>query len=662
MTGQAPDRPPVTDATVRDEPPPRTGYAARAGIVAVSAAMLGSALGWRNSLGAWARARLEWLTAAHALWLGLGLALAALSLWALSTRVSTSKKTPGLRALAPATPPAVAWLPLVIALSASFAIVLSAETAIPRVLGDELIYSGVAKGLAVQGDFLLRGERHLSHSLLYPLLISPAYSLAPNGASAHSAVQALNALMMSLTALPAWALARRVVPPRWALAVALSSVAGSWLGFSAWVMTESAFYPAVTAFALLLVATLERPTLTRQGAVVVAVGAIVAIRAQALVLPLGVLLAVLLFGLTAGSLRRTLRSLAPLVAVMTTILAAGSLALWLGLASNVTSYSVVFDGTITAGALLRWSAWNLAVLALASGLVAAVALPGAAAEMLRRQAPVGDRAVGAVIVAQSIAITASVAVLSASSFGLGRLQERTIFYLAPLLLTGMAVWLHRGLRARRPWAAAAGAIGVLAIVAWLPDTIPGGTTVASLLAAIHSVPLGLSAALAVAVLGIIATFLPGSAIWPVLGAGLVAAAVLATDQTGWNSPISQAQSSRLAWIDRALPAGARAALVHLATVPPAGDRCASAAVGDQQELMLLSEFLNTRVTYAGYVFDPYRVPVAGSKAARVDLSALRPDNFPHGASLTLWHVDKPARLDFQGPLQLTPRPDGQPCS
>lgn len=673
----------------------RRGHLIAGAIVLASALELIAAWVWRESLADRARVRLEWLTATRSSWLLLGIVLMASVSWVLSKTVLRSVQLPA-RTRPRSSAPTSAWLLLVIASFASLSIVLSAETTIPRVLGDELIYSGIAKSLAVQGHFLLRDEIHLGHSILYPLLISPMYWLARDGAAAHAAVQATNALLMSLTALPAWAIARRVVPGGWALAVAVLSAAGPWLAFSAWVMTESAFYPAVTAFALLLVMTIERPTLFRQGSVLVAVGVIAAIRAQALVLLLAVILAVLLFGLTSRALRTTLRALAPLTIGAMAILLAGSLALVLGVASNVTAYAAVFDGSITLGGLVRWSAWNLAILALTTGCVAAVAFPGATAELLRSQAPTSERAVGTVMVAQFIAITASVAILSASKFGLGLLQERTIFYLAPLLFTGMAVWLHRGLRTRRPATAAAGAVGVIAIVAWLPADIPNGTTVESLLGAIHNAPFGLSAAVAVAILGVIAAFLPGSAVWPVFFVGATMLTVTAADQTSWNSPISQAQSAELAWIDQALPDGATAKIVHISTASSGQTTCEKDAIIDQQALVLLSEFLNTRATYAGYLYDPYvidytpereltlgqdlvlldrgrplgtdylavdsRVPVAGSKVARIDLNALRPDNYSHGASLTLWRVQKPARLDIQGPLRLTPRPDGQPCA
>ena len=79
---------------------------------------------------------------------------------------------------------------------------------------DELIWSEVARGIADAGEPLLRDEPDPGYSIVYPLLISPVYALFDSLPDAYAGVKTLNALLMSLAAVPAFFLARRVVRRR----------------------------------------------------------------------------------------------------------------------------------------------------------------------------------------------------------------------------------------------------------------------------------------------------------------------------------------------------------------------------------------------------------------------------------------------------------------
>ena len=57
----------------------------------------------------------------------------------------------------------------------------------PFILVDEIIWSEIARGIADAGEPLIRGEPDPGYSIVYPLLISPAYALFDNLVDAYAA-------------------------------------------------------------------------------------------------------------------------------------------------------------------------------------------------------------------------------------------------------------------------------------------------------------------------------------------------------------------------------------------------------------------------------------------------------------------------------------------
>ena len=106
--------------------------------------------------------------------------------------------------------PAWGWLALLILVSFLVRASLARGMVAPFIMVDELVYSELAKSLADDGRFLVRGVESAGYSLVYPLLISPAYALFDHLTHAYAAVKTINALVMSLAAIPAYLLARRV--------------------------------------------------------------------------------------------------------------------------------------------------------------------------------------------------------------------------------------------------------------------------------------------------------------------------------------------------------------------------------------------------------------------------------------------------------------------
>ena len=154
------------------------------------------------------------------------------------------------RTAGPGQLPVVALLGLVVVAAATFRLLLGRAATEPRVFGDELVYSGLAKGFALEGQPLFRGAVDLAHSMLYPLLIAPAHVLGGDGARAFELTKAMNAVVVASAAVPAYLLARRVVTPLFALAVAFLVAFEPWTAYASLVMTESLFLPAFTAFVL----------------------------------------------------------------------------------------------------------------------------------------------------------------------------------------------------------------------------------------------------------------------------------------------------------------------------------------------------------------------------------------------------------------------------
>jgi hypothetical protein len=574
----------------------------------------------------------------------------------------------------------VVGLSAIVAFAALFRVVLGEANQAPEVLGDELIYEGLAKGWALHGEPLLRGSLNIGYSTFYPLLVAPAFRFTADGADALAAAKVINAILMALTALPAFAFARRVVPRAWALGVAALSVMVPWTVYSALVMTESLFYPVFVAYAAVLVWTLERPTMWRQAAMLGTLAVLVGVRAQALTVALGTLAAILLFGAfdqegTVAALRR----FTPTLTVFAALLAVGIAATGFGVAVPTSSYNAVFGSLDRVGGMFKWAAWNVASFELSLGVVALVALPVAIGGMLRREAPPIVRSTGVVAAGLSLSLLASVALLSASPYGLNRLHERNLFYVTPLVLTCLAYWLWRGLE-RPLWLSAGCAAAAVALAALLPEKllqtansvdVPTASFLLALDGRFPAVHFRLWMIIIAAVCA--GTFLIAKhPLFPILTVVLAFAAI--TSHVDYVGTLAAAQAQALSWVDHGLPSGASANLVFLGGPH---QLCARAAV-QQDDLTVWTEWFNTHIGDVEYIGDsnpadglgapqqltvgrgglilrndkPFapayvvlnsRQRIVGTSLDRFDLSSLG-SSFKGGASLTLWRVDPPLRF------------------
>ena len=109
--------------------------------------------------------------------------------------------------------PVWVWLVGLVAVSTAVRYALARRIVAPWIMVDELIYSELAKSFASSGHFLVRDQATAAYGLVYPVLISPAWALFSAVPTAYAAAKAINALLMSLAAVPTYFLARRVLEP-----------------------------------------------------------------------------------------------------------------------------------------------------------------------------------------------------------------------------------------------------------------------------------------------------------------------------------------------------------------------------------------------------------------------------------------------------------------
>jgi hypothetical protein len=606
----------------------------------------------------------------------------------------SARRTKRLHSWLVAIPAGVA-LPLIVGAVAALRISLNDAASLPGVFADELIYADLAKSFAENGTLLLRGVVDNGHSILYPVWISPLYAVAGDGVSAYRAVQVLNALTMAVAAVPAYYLARRITTHGWSLTVALLSVLIPGTAYSALVMTESLFYPVFVATALALTLTLERPTLARQLLMVGLVLVLVAVRTQALALVPAVVTAVVVDGVRTSSLRARLQAFWPTWGVLGAVAVLALVAARIGSEAPTGSYGALLR-TYDPLALARWTGRSTAGYLLETGVVALAALPLALARLLRRGASTPERSLGATTLGVCTWLLASVAVLSASPYGLDVLHERSLFFMTPLVLACFVYWLANGLP--RPLAPTLAIVALsLAVVLLLPSRLflstafvdsPTNVLWVGLSDRIEAVPAE-SFVVAAAVVGATVFLRARTAVLPL---ALFIAAVLFVDANFlWRSTITRDDSKTLGWVDRSLGDGEHATVVHVAIDT---DTCPNGLISYQGEAVTWTEFFNKSVNriYGAlggvgkdglktpqltirpdgvlaradrpispdYAVVDSRVRVFGSELAKLDLHAFPGFDTRRAGALTLWRPEKPLRLVFPGPL-LTGRPEQLAC-
>jgi Dolichyl-phosphate-mannose-protein mannosyltransferase len=419
---------------------------------------------------------------------------------------------------------------------------------------DEYLYSAVSRSLGADGRPLVRGEPAHFPALLEPLAAAPLWALA-SIETAYRLVQAENAVFMSLAAIPAYLIARRVgLGSRYALACAAFAVAIPDLAFAPSILTDPMAYPLVLGALYAGLVALETGGWRAQLAFVGLAAAVTLTRVE---------YAVLVPVFVAGALVLDRRAAFHRQRLPFALFAAAALgALAFGPHRVLGYYSYVVDLHLGTG-LLKWAGLDLFFLALAGGVVL---VPGAVVALLLPGRTRVERAFSALAVPFALALMVETALIS--SDGTQRFRERYLFAILPLLPIAFGLYLKRGRPGRSAVLAIAAAIAIAAALMPLSHAASGhGSDDSPLLWSYNELQwhLGavgassLFAACAIAAAGLAALLaskrMPRPAVVG-LGAALVAVSALSLGASLFDTTYAQAIRAHLtapnpSWVDAA---------------------------------------------------------------------------------------------------------------
>ncbi|MEX0817399.1 MAG: hypothetical protein WD027_08125 [Gaiellales bacterium] len=475
-------------------------------------------------------------------------------------------------------------------------VLLTRGSAAPWIMIDELIYSEFAKSIADGGGWMNR-EQPAPFLSLYPALISPAW-LAGSMETTFGIAKAINAVLMTLGAVPVFFWARRLVPLPYALTAALLVLLLPAFVMTGLLMTENAFFPAFLLALFAIAVALERPTLLRQGAALGALALALGMRYQALVLlailPSAIFIRAVLEVLARREAphplrlfgRELLRFWPLLGALGAGAVGYGLLKLVQGqpLASGLSAYRGVAEVSYSAEAVLRWTLLNFGELMLVVAVAPFSALILLLFLSLGRKFPTSpaERAFLAVA-APAVLWVVVQAGFFASYFAL-RIVERNMFHVAPLCFVALVLWLARG--APRPLIATTAAVlAPLGLIAYLAVENPLGLFVLSdAFSLISVVELGEevggswqwwvvgagAALLAAAFVALPKRMLP-LILAPAVAGGLLSMSVVTYQRLTLHSELVRGVpvvGDEVSWVDRALGRDARVGFLFTSSVDP----------------------------------------------------------------------------------------------
>jgi len=356
------------------------------------------------------------------------------------------------------TVPAWGWLTAIVGLSTLFRFLLSLGVHAPWIFQDEIVFADLARSLGQHGHFAIRqSPGRNGFGVLYPTLLAPAWAIFKSPSHAYVAAKLINALLMSLAAIPTYLIARRLMRPGLALVAAFFAVAIPSLAYTNALLSENAFYPAVMAASAGLVLLLERPTLLRQLAFFAFTVLAFLARAQGVIL-LGAFVIALVIVCVANAwggprlsgrafLRDVLRFRVSLAILVLGVIAVVGYEVARGrpVRTILGTNAGVISMHRPLGPTLRWILEHFGELDLYLGIIPFVALVVIVGLALapREQSP-ALRAFAASSVGLVGVFVATAGIYATDVVG-QRIEERYMFEIAPLFFVALMAWIERGL-------------------------------------------------------------------------------------------------------------------------------------------------------------------------------------------------------------------------
>lgn len=299
------------------------------------------------------------------------------------------------------------------------------------IMPDEAIYAQRAYDLWRHGSLPLLHGVGAGYGVLYPVVAGIPLA-AGSFHAGYDSLKLMQALVVSLAAVPVFFYGRRLMPPRYALLAAALTVASPLVLYSGLVMTEVVYYP-VAAFALLAIArAVETAALRDEVIAIAAIALAVLTRVQAVVLVAVFALAIVVDAVLARD-RRRLRAFWPvwLLLVAAAVVAAA-------LPGLFGSYAGTLRGSYPIRSALSLVAEHAAYTALSVGLFPVLALT----LVLLRARDTRARALSVVAACAFVLVNIQVGFFAARYSP--HLLGRDLASLPPILFLVFALWLARG--------------------------------------------------------------------------------------------------------------------------------------------------------------------------------------------------------------------------
>jgi hypothetical protein len=367
----------------------------------------------------------------------------------------------------------------------------------PFVFMDELGYERMAQSFAHTGHFALFGKSGLAYSPLYPIVLSPIYALTSSMHTAYEWAKVENAVLISLSVFPVYAIARFVLPRGRSVGVAALSLLAPLMLYSGFEMSESLAYPLCLLAMWAMLRAVRRPGIANDVLLLAAIALASGARLQLVVLFPAALTAILLVALARpNSAERRLGTIRRAVYEHRLLFGAIGLALVAGLArAAMNGGRLPLAGRYANVGTAHASAWrvfalffqHLAELDFAVGVIPFAAALIAGYALVRLGFPRNALVFTSVAVASTLWLLIEVA-FDAAAFDatsprppttsalidLPRIHERYLIYLFPLFL--VALFALVGLR-RTALPAFRYLVAGAVVSALLPTLIPFGTVI-----------------------------------------------------------------------------------------------------------------------------------------------------------------------------------------